>query len=381
MRRRYTPMLVLIACTEKPVDTVDDTGATDTADDVPSDSADTGDDHDSAETAETADTGSPPVALFVNELMSGNTAAVLDDNGVVSDWIELYNAGASDVDLAGYSLSDDWTNPAQHVLPEGTALAAGGYLVLWADGDTTAGDTHLGFKLSQDGEGVGLFDPAGEAVDWVVYGPQVSDTALARIPDGGETWEDVVHGTPGRANARVEVQELVLLASGDIWRYDDSGMDLGTDWRESDYDDADWSSGPSPLGYGDTHGTTLSYGTDANNKHPTTYFRVDLPLAADEAGNAYAGTISLLADDSALVWLNGVEIVRHNLDDGDIAWSDYSNATVSGGDETAWTDFDVDPSLLGADNVLAIEVHQATATSSDLQLDVAFTVSTWAVVE
>lgn len=381
-------LIAALACTPKP--TPLDSSGGDTSLHDSDDGRETGghsgetgrpDSRETGDPRETDDSAAPPAPVFINELMPGNVGAVLDDNGAVSDWLELYNVGETDLDLSGYALSDDWTNPALHVLPEGTTLAAGGHLLLWADGDASLGDAHLGFKLSQDGEGVGVFDPAGEALDWVVYGAIQDDTALARIPDGADTWEEVVHGTPGSRNARVTVTELTLLTSGDDWRYDDTGADLGVEWRAVDYDDGDWSSGPSPLGYGDTHSTTLSYGADTNNKHPTTYLRAYAPLAEDEASNAYAVTLSLLADDGALVWLNGEEAARHHLDEGDIGWSDYANATVSGADETSWTTYEIDPSLLTQDNVLAVEVHQATASSSDLQWDAILTVSTWAESE
>lgn len=313
------------------------------------------------------------VPLVVNELMAENLGSVTDDLGAASDWLELYNAGDEALDLGGFTLSDDWTQPGLSALPEGTTLEAGGFLVLWADGQPELGDRHLGFRLAQGGEGVGVFDSSGEVVDWVVYGPQEADTSLARIPDGAETWEQTDYGTPGETNALVELVELSLVASGDTWRYDDSGVESEGDWRAVDFDDSGWSSGASPLGYGDTHATTLGYGDDANDKHPTTWLRLALEVDPSELAGAREATLELMVDDGALVWLNGEELARHNLADGEVGADDYASVTVSGDDETAWTAYEVDPALLLDQNVLAVELHQASATSSDLQLDLTLT--------
>ena len=50
-----------------------------------------------------------------------------------SDWIELHNNGAAEVDLTGWSLSDDSGDPSQWIFPTGSMISAGGYLVLLAD--------------------------------------------------------------------------------------------------------------------------------------------------------------------------------------------------------------------------------------------------------
>ncbi len=370
-------LLGLAACTVKVEGGGGDSSdGPETADSAAADTfepTETGDAPDTGEAPETGETAPAPVALLINELMADNETAVTDDLGQVSDWVELYNAGEVALDLSGVTLSDDWTQPALYTLPDGTTLEAGGYLVLWADGLPDLGDLHMGFKLAQDGEAVGVFDAAGESLDWVVFGAQQADTALARIPDGGETWEEVSLGTPGESNAIVTLTESALVSSGDLWRYDDRGVDLGVAWVQPDYDDSAWSSGPSPLGYGDTHATTVSYGADGEDKHPTTYFRLQLEVDPALLAGARAATLEIQVDDGALVWLNGEEVVRQNMPDGEIAWADYASASTS--DESAWTSYAIDAELLTERTVLAVEVHQANGSSSDLQLDLRFTLT------
>ncbi len=64
--------------------------------------------------------------------MAINDHTIDDVNGDSSDWIELYNAGATDIDLGGMYLTDDPLVPTRRQLPSGLVVPAGGYLLLWA---------------------------------------------------------------------------------------------------------------------------------------------------------------------------------------------------------------------------------------------------------
>src|SRR5206468_5472864 len=109
-----------------------------------------------------------------------------------------------------------------------------------------------------------------------------------------------------------------LAAKGDVWRYLDTGVDPGTAWRDLPYDDSAWKSGPSELGYGEgDEATTVGYGPDFKKKYITTYFRHRFGV---EDPTRFANLIfRLLADDGAVVYLNGVEVLRENLPAGPVA--------------------------------------------------------------
>lgn len=160
-----------------------------------------------------------------------------------------------------------------------------------------------------------------------------------------------------------------LIPAGATWKYNDTGTDLGTAWREISYADSGWASGIAQLGYGDGDETTvIAYGPDSNNKYPCYYFRHSFDVANP---NAYATlTLSVLRDDGCVVYLNGTEVVRSNMPSGDITYSTYASSVVGDSDEYTWYAFSVDPALLGTGtNVLAVEVHQCNASSSDLSFD------------
>ena len=81
-------------------------------------------------------------------------------NGVYDDWIELYNDSDQQVSLSGYALSDDPSKPLEWHFPEGTVIAARGYLLVYASGRS---DTPLdaSFRLNPEGETVLLSDAKG----------------------------------------------------------------------------------------------------------------------------------------------------------------------------------------------------------------------------
>jgi hypothetical protein len=169
-------------------------------------------------------------------------------------------------------------------------------------------------------------------------------------------------------------EEVTLVSTGTAWKFFDRGMDLATAWRAPGFADAAWPSGPAPLGYGDgDEATTNNFGPDTNNKFVTTYFRHSFDVI-DAAG---FGPLNLrvLRDDGAVVYLNGSEVFRSAMPSGPIGYNTYANVTAVGGDEsTTFYATTVSPALLVEGvNVLAVEIHQVTAGSSDLSFDLEFT--------
>ncbi|MGB2822104.1 MAG: chitobiase/beta-hexosaminidase C-terminal domain-containing protein, partial [Phycisphaerae bacterium] len=160
---------------------------------------------------------------------------------------------------------------------------------------------------------------------------------------------------------------VTLIGRGSVWSYLDDGSDQDTAWRAPSFDDSAWASGPAQLGYGDgDEATVVSYGPSASGKYITTYFRHTFELI-----NAWSVTdlaVRLLRDDGAVMYLNGQELPRSNMPDGPI---DYLTRASGGAtDEDAFYEYTVDPTMLvEGDNVLAVEIHQVSPTSSDISFD------------
>jgi hypothetical protein len=141
--------------------------------------------------------------LFINEFMASNQSTISDEAGDFDDWVELYNADTASVRLTNLYLTDDLRTEKKWALPD-TSIAAGAYLLIWADNETGEGALHAAFNLgAAAGEQVGLFESSGShmlVVDSVSFGPQKPDTSYGRIPDGGDNWESLSSPSPRAAN-------------------------------------------------------------------------------------------------------------------------------------------------------------------------------------
>jgi hypothetical protein len=144
----------------------------------------------------------------LNELMAHNLTAV-EHAGTYPDWIELHNAGATSVDLSGWSLTDR-DDPRAFVFPPGTTIGPGGYLVVWCDREFDAPGLHTGFALSRQGESVFLYDAQTHVVDAISFGLQLTDMSIGRLADGRWALTDPSPGSANVAANVVDPEALVL---------------------------------------------------------------------------------------------------------------------------------------------------------------------------
>ncbi len=169
-------------------------------------------------------------SLVINEVMADNRGGVVVD-GRTPDWIEFYNPGTSSIDLGGMSLSDRADDPAARwVIPAGSVVPAGGYLVIYADADIPASANNTGFGLNAKGGAVYLFNRAprqNEIFDFLEYGLQTGDQSLARVPSGSANWV-LALPTPGLNNVAADLGSATALRVNE-WMADPSS---GNDWFE-----------------------------------------------------------------------------------------------------------------------------------------------------
>ena len=88
--------------------------------------------------------------LYINEFMASNSNTVESrDLYEYSDWIEIHNAEDSTVEIGGYYLTDDLTDPYKWQIPSGIKIRGGKRALFWADGEGVG--YHCNFKLSAAG--------------------------------------------------------------------------------------------------------------------------------------------------------------------------------------------------------------------------------------
>lgn len=167
----------------------------------------------------------------------------------------------------------------------------------------------------------------------------------------------------------IEVHPRLLLdvTGTQIWRLNDLGTDLGIDWRAKNYNDASWLTGPALIGFDSptvepVRTPANRYKEDGVTQVTTFYFRTHFNFTGGPSGvNLF---LRHVIDDGAVFYLNGQEIHRFGL----AAGAAYDASTFLGDNENAWRGpYSIPKSaLVTGDNVLAVEVHQTSATSSDM---------------
>jgi len=165
-----------------------------------------------------------------------------------------------------------------------------------------------------------------------------------------------------------------LINDRTTWSYLDDGSDQGTAWRQLDFDDEAWESGRAQLGYGGNgERTEIGFGGNANDKHVTTYFRKT--FSTTRADEIEVLKVRIARDDGAVVYLNGTELARTGMPAGEINYDTGAAGVASGGNETAFFEFEVPADVLvNGENQVAVEVHQVKSgngnvTSSDITFD------------
>ncbi|ETP69157.1 metallophosphoesterase family protein [Planococcus glaciei] len=199
----------------------------------------------------------------------------------------------------------------------------------------------------------------------------------AEVAIGGKTFK-----TEQLTLSVVDHEEQKLIEKNSEWSYLDDGSDQGTEWSGPEFDDSSWETGNAPLGYpeGDEHEgfgeiqTVVEFGPEEYDKHATTYFRTEFELA-DLSAVKDQGYIEFTVDDSVILYLNGKEIGRFNLPEGDISYDDHlydvtdKKLAEPGEVERIQLDQSLLDNLVEGKNVLSAEVHQDDAQSSDLYWD------------
>jgi hypothetical protein len=143
------------------------------------------------------------IKLTINEFLASNGTISVPGYTTFPDWIEIYNAGEVDVNLAGYSITDDLSIKDKYVFPSGSAstiIKSKSYLLILADQTLTAGPLITNFNLSKSGESIGLFTPSLIALDTITYTAQTTDKSYGRLPNGSGSWQELTTPTPNAAN-------------------------------------------------------------------------------------------------------------------------------------------------------------------------------------
>ncbi|MCX8156388.1 MAG: immunoglobulin domain-containing protein [Verrucomicrobiae bacterium] len=163
---------------------------------------------------------------------------------------------------------------------------------------------------------------------------------------------------------------LLIFGITNTWRYNQQGLDLGTAWRAAGYSDSTWSQGRGLLAFEDNPAvtpinTTLSLTAPGGGAITTYYFRTTFNLPAIQGARQVRLISSNLVDDGAVIYINGLEKARIRMNQGTVTASTFASISAPEGVYDVLT-LDTNGVVLGSANLMAVEVHQQSATSSDV---------------
>ena len=191
-----------------------------------------------------------------------------------------------------------------------------------------------------------------------------TDGSDPRLPDGTINPNAIL-----LQGENLGTQMIIPKESG--WKYFDSGSAppriAATSWFIPHYNDSTWKEGSGRLGFGGKESTTVesvvpATGAAVNTVYFRTYF--DMPSGM----SALTMTVNLNCDDGAVVYLNGSQVIRHNMPVSS-QYSTYALTEVISDDETSYKSYTIPATaLISKGNVLAVEVHRAEE-SVDLYFD------------
>ncbi len=296
------------------------------------------------------------------------------------EFIELVNTNSEPVDLTGWSFAGG----IEHTFTNGPTVQTGGFLVIGQDpgallakfGVNAAGPWTG--KLDGNGESIELRNPAGVPVDRVSYGmgfpwPTVGDAPGLSIELVNQGFDNELAGNWRASDPSLSEpggQPVSIFPITKLWKYEQSGTDLGTAWKELAYTDGAWTQGPALL-YVEDSGSVSPRNTPLTLGRITYYFRTRFNFSGDPADAALQFTTQI--DDGAVFYLNGQEIHRLGMNNGTITNGTFASRTV--GDATIEGPFTIPVSnLIDGENVIAVEVHQSGTGSSDIVFGMALSV-------
>ena len=314
------------------------------------------------------------------------------------EFVELRNLASTNVNLTGWTFD----GAGAFVFPSDSIIAPGGFLLLLGATNITPEQFRASnqvpasvpilahaFELQNDGEELTLAKPndyptnAPIVVDRVRYndkspwpteadgeGPSLERFSSAAYGKDPLNWRTTKPGgSPGTAGS---FSSVIAVATNSSWRHNALSQDLGTPWQAAGYSDSGWLSGDGLLGYGQPFvNTILSNAQGVTDRPVTTYFRKEF-VVSDEVSAITNLTLQANYDDGFVAYLNGQEVARRSIAAGAVSFntlaSSHEGGTYEAIDLTSQKD-----KLLRGGNMLAIEVHQATANDSDLLWDASLT--------
>ena len=302
------------------------------------------------------------------------------------EFLELFNASDSPVDVSNWTLR----GAVDYQFSAGATIAANSFIVVAEDPATLiskfgiSGVGPYSGKLTNDGERLELRDANGATVDEVDYGigfpwpsatrgkgPSMELINADLDNDLGSSWRAATSGFAG--------PQATYVTAGSVWNYRKGTSEASAPpdaWRKAGFtEDASWLVGTAVIGFGDGDDTTEL--PDMQRNYSSVFMRKQFDVSGPIPNQLL---VRVYYDDGAIVWINGVEVARLDVDPGDITFegiraSDPAGrnpGAAIGSHERAWVDVTVPGTagfLVPGSNTIAVHGFNTSLNSSDFSID------------
>lgn len=170
----------------------------------------------------------------------------------------------------------------------------------------------------------------------------------------------------------VKTSQKALLGTKAKWYYYDQGSLDDKDWKSNVM--TNWASGKAPLGYwtsdtGNSRGynTIIDYGGNSGDKRRTYYFSKEFTLDYIPSANDIY-TMTFKVDDGMIVYINGKEATRYLMPSGNVGYNTFATTHAPGNPDEGELNLPYQLFKQGK-NVIAVEVHNNSTSSSDIFFD------------
>ncbi len=293
--------------------------------------------------------------------------------------VELHQSSAASSDASFDMLlyGEGTTEPRIYLgSPANNSIQTAGLPIrLEANAQAASGRTLTAVEFFSDGTNVGQATALPYRFNWSGASTGLHTIVARSIDNLGTT----MTSAPVQISVGFQKVSLVLVPAGAIWKYLDNGSNQGTNWAQTNFNDGSWEFGPAEFGYGENDEATRvednptpGYNGSDTDRYITSYFRHTFVVPPDTFLTNL--TFRLVRDDGAVVWLNGREMYRSNMPSSTISYTTPASTSVGNAAESTFfvTTLTATNAHSGT-NVLAVEIHQSAADSSDvsfnLQLD------------
>lgn len=301
----------------------------------------------------------------ISEFVASNQSGRLDREGNTEDWIELYNDSPVEVNLAGWSLTDDASALRKWVIPD-LDLPADGYLLIVASGKNRrvpGEELHTNFSLRSSGEYLALVRPDGVTVE-DEYAPnfpgQFDDVSYGLGQTGQVTTTIVAQGAAGHAGVPASAADFD--ANFVDWNSRIAGTFNGSTWRA-----VNSGVGLDQAGaYGAWLGTGGDFEANLLNENGSIFLR--LPFEVADPSLVTRLTLRMRWDDGFVASINGTEVAS-NRAPANRAWNSQATSSRGEGENDDWISYPIDLSgitLEAGQNLLALQGMNDAIDSPDL---------------